>query len=103
MDTTVGALYDKHLHSDSECVEKECNVLVLLWLQASSFITISFLSYRPIISEQPSYFDRLLPEKKPLTILHANPSDHVPGAFNVSSYRTLHDRSRCFLIRESDF
>jgi len=64
VDTTVGALYDKHLNSDSECVEKECNVLVLLWLQASSFITISFLSYRPIISEQPSYFDRFLPEKK---------------------------------------
>jgi hypothetical protein len=61
-----------------------------------------FVSNRPVLSELPSYFDRLLHEI-PFKFLRTNASDRLPGAFNVSSYRTLHDRSRIVFIMEPDF
>jgi hypothetical protein len=41
--------------------------------------------------------------KNTFIFLRSNASDRVPGAFNVLSYRTLHDRFCSFLIKESDF
>jgi hypothetical protein len=40
------------------------------------------VSNLPVLSELPSYFHILFSEKKTLTVLRANSSDRIPGAFN---------------------
>jgi len=62
-----------------------------------------FVSNRPVLSELPSYFDISLPVKKPLKYLHANASNRVQGAFNVSWYRKRHNHSCCVFINDSEF